>query len=173
MVYDPSQWHDFFVMVGGGAAALTGLVFVAMTLNAEAITQDSAHRYRAIGTLTGFAAAFVICALALMGGQNNQAIGAEWLVVSTIAAIVYISGYVEALRTGGNRAAIRVRRVVFGTLCCLAEMAGAALFMAGQRAGLYIAAVGLVVYVTFMITGAWLLIVWSRDESSRSSGRAE
>jgi hypothetical protein len=26
------KWHDFFIMVGGGAAALTGLVFVAMSL---------------------------------------------------------------------------------------------------------------------------------------------
>ena len=26
------DWHDFYVMVGGGAAALTGLVFVIMTL---------------------------------------------------------------------------------------------------------------------------------------------
>ena len=28
-VYKPGEWHDFFVMVGGAAAVLTGLVFVA------------------------------------------------------------------------------------------------------------------------------------------------
>jgi len=167
MAYDLSQWHDFFVMVGGGAAALTGLVFVAMTLNAAAITQDGAHRYRAIGTLTGFAAAFVICALALMGGQSHQAIGVEWLVVSTIAAAVYLAGYLAAVRTGRNRASVRVNRVVFGTLCCVAEMVGAALLIAGQSVGIYVAAVGMVVYVAFMITGAWLLIVWTRNEASR------
>jgi hypothetical protein len=32
-VYQPEQWHDLFVMVGGGAATLAGLVFVAMSLN--------------------------------------------------------------------------------------------------------------------------------------------
>ena len=32
-VYRPEQWHDFFITVGGGAAVLTGLVFVAMSLN--------------------------------------------------------------------------------------------------------------------------------------------
>src|SRR5207245_1941105 len=31
-MYDPSIWRDYFVMVGGGAAALTGLVFVAVIL---------------------------------------------------------------------------------------------------------------------------------------------
>jgi hypothetical protein len=166
MIYDPTQWHDFFVMVGGGAAALTGLVFVAMTLNVKAVTQDSAHRYRAIGTLTGFAATFVLCALALMGGQNYQAIGAEWLVASFAASFVYIGGYVQAIRAGGNQAAIRVGRVVFGTVCSLVEILGAILLIAGRSAGIYLAATAMVVYVAFMITGAWLLIVWTNTDSA-------
>jgi hypothetical protein len=164
MIYDPNKWHDFFVMVGGGSAALTGLVFVAMTLNIHAVTQDAAHRYRAIGTLTGFAAAFVLCALALMGGQNHQAVGTEWLVVSTFAAVVYIGGYVQARWSGGNHEALRMGRVAFGTLCCVAEIVGAILLITGQVAGLYIAAIGMVVYVGFMITGAWLLIVWTHRD---------
>jgi len=48
-IYRPEQWHDFFVMVGGGAAALTGLVFVALSLNLESIAKDATHRYRANG----------------------------------------------------------------------------------------------------------------------------
>jgi len=32
------QWHDFFLMVGGGAAALAGLVFIAMSINLSIIT---------------------------------------------------------------------------------------------------------------------------------------
>lgn len=71
-VYRPDEWHDFFVMVGGSAAVLTGLVFVAMSLNVNVIAEDATHRYRAIGTLTGITATFVICALALMGGQDQQ-----------------------------------------------------------------------------------------------------
>ena len=81
-----SQLHDFLIMVGGAAAALTGLVFVAMSLNLEVIARDATHRHRAIGTLTGFTAAFMICALALMGDQNEQEAGVEWLVISGVAA---------------------------------------------------------------------------------------
>jgi hypothetical protein len=58
-----------FVMVGGAAAVLTGLVFVAMSFNARVVVEDATHRYRAVGTLTGMTAAFVICALALLGKQ--------------------------------------------------------------------------------------------------------
>jgi hypothetical protein len=90
--YRPELWHDFFVMVGGGAAALAGLVFVAMSLNLDVIARDATHRYRAIGTLTGFTAAFVICALVLMGGQNYQAAGIEWLTVAVIATVIHVNG---------------------------------------------------------------------------------
>src|SRR5271170_2392815 len=101
-VYRPDQWHDFFVTVGGGAAALTGLVFVAMSLNLDAITRDATHRSRAIGTLSGFAAAFVLCTFALMGGENHVAVGIEWTIVSGIATTVYVYGYIQAIRKGGS-----------------------------------------------------------------------
>ncbi len=98
--------------------------------------------------------------------QDNRAIGAEWLVVASVAAVVNVGGYVQAVRTRGNHAAIRVNRVVFGTVCCVAEMTGAVLLIAGQNMGLYVAAVGMVVYIAFMITGAWLLIIWTQDDLS-------
>jgi hypothetical protein len=40
-VYQPGQWHDFLVVAGGGAAAMTGLVFVALSLNLNVVTQDA------------------------------------------------------------------------------------------------------------------------------------
>ena len=54
--------------------------------------------------------------------------------------------------------------MVFGTACGLTEIFGAILLIAGQKVGLYLAAVALVVYVAYLITGAWLLIVWTRPD---------
>jgi hypothetical protein len=158
-IFRPEQWHDFFITVGGGAAALTGLVFVAMSLNVAVIAQDATHRHRAIGTLTGFSAAFVICSLAVMGGQDHRAVGIEWLIVTTVAGGVYIYGYVQALRVGGSAVGLGTTRLVFGTSCYVAEAVGAALLIARQIAGLYVAAVALILLLAFMISGAWLLIV--------------
>jgi len=67
-VYRPDEWRDFFVMVGGSAAVLSGLVFVALSLNIEVILRDSTHRSRSIGTMANFTGIFTVCALALMGG---------------------------------------------------------------------------------------------------------
>ena len=52
------QWNNFFVMVGGGAAALAGLIFVAISINPERIVQNATHKNRAINMLSGFSAIF-------------------------------------------------------------------------------------------------------------------
>jgi modulator of FtsH protease len=49
--YDAAGWQNFYVMVGGAAAALTGLLFVAMSLHSKAIIADPLHASRAVGTL--------------------------------------------------------------------------------------------------------------------------
>ena len=158
-VYRPDQWRDFFMTVGGGAAALTGLVFVAMSLNLEVITRDATHRYRAIGTLAGFAAVFVTCALVTMGGQDHVAVGIEWAVVAGFGTVFYVAGYVRAVRMGGSALWLRRYRLIGGTALYLTEVLGAAVLTVGRVEGLYAAAVAMVALVAFLISGAWLLIV--------------
>src|SRR6202451_3116472 len=97
-IYRPGQWTDFFLLVGTGAVTLTGLVFVAMSLNLKAIAIDATHRHRAINTLTGLALVFMRCALVLMGAQNHRSIGAELFVVSGLSAAIFVKGYVRAIK---------------------------------------------------------------------------
>jgi hypothetical protein len=165
--FRPAQWRDFFVMVGTGAAALTGLVFVAMSLNVAVIMDDSTHRYRAMGNLTGLTSAFILCVLALMGGQHHVAVGTEMLIVSGIAGAVLIWGYVQALRFGSGEENLSSFRMIGGSSCYLLEMLGGVILIAGNVAGLYLAAVGIVVNFYFMISGAWLLLVRVRSDQAR------
>jgi hypothetical protein len=123
-IYRPDQWHDFFLMVGTGAAALTGLVFVALTLNLTSITGDATRRYRAIGVMTGFTAVFMVCALVLMGGQDHRAVGAELLVPSVVAGAVFINGYVQAAKSGRHASQPSLLRTLGGSTCYLAEIVG-------------------------------------------------
>ena len=157
--YRPEQWHDFFIMVGGGAAALAGLVFVAMSLNLEGIVNDATHKYRAIGTLSGFSAAFVICSLALMGGQNYQAVGVEWFIISAFATVMHVNGYIRATKIGKSSVGLQSNLLLFGTGLYIAEIIGAIMLTLGYVAGLYLAAVSLVGLLAFMISGAWLLVM--------------
>src|ERR1700729_1625812 len=94
-VFRTGQWTSFFLLVGTGAVTLTGLVFVAMSLNLKVIAIDATHRYRAVNTLTGLALVFMRCALVLMGAQNHRSIGAELLVVSGLSATIFVKGYTK------------------------------------------------------------------------------
>jgi hypothetical protein len=147
------------VTVGGSAAVLTGLVFVALASNVNVVTQDAAHRYRAIDTLSGMVGIFVICAVVLMGGQDHRAVGIEWLVVAAISLAIYVRGYVQAVRLGGSVDWLRGGRLVVAAVLYLAQLAGAALLVAGHSVGLYVAAVAMVTALAFMISAAWLLVV--------------
>jgi hypothetical protein len=166
-IYQPAEWHDFFVVTGGGAAALAGLVFVAMSINLDVVAPNSTHRGRAINMLTGFTAAFAICALALMGGQSHQAVGTEWLVVATVALVIYVLNYVQAAKRGGITAELRPDRLAAGVTCYAAQIVGAVFLILGYVAGLYVAAVALIVLFALVISGAWLLLVAVDEDRSR------
>jgi modulator of FtsH protease len=165
-IFRPGQWTDFFLLVGTGAVTLTGLVFVAMSLNLKEIVVDATHRNRAINTLTGLALVFMRCALVLMGAQNHRAIGAELFVVCGFSAAVFIKGYAQAIRLSSG---LRLSRIVGGTLVHVIEMIGAALFFFGYEFGLYMAAIAIVANTCYMITAAWLLVIGAFDRKTASS----
>jgi len=162
-IFRPGEWTNFFLLVGTGAVTLTGLVFVAMSLNLKAIAIDATHRYRAINTLTGLALVFMRCALVLMGAQNHRSIGAELFVVSGVSAAIFVRGYTRAIRMSTG---LRLSRIIGGSLVHLAEMIGATVLFLGYLSGLYIAAVAMVLNTCYMITAAWLLVIGAFDEGT-------
>jgi hypothetical protein len=155
-VYQPAVWHDYFLMVGGGAAALTGLVFVAMTLHLEEVTGDPVHRHRARTILTGLTAVFIRCALVLMGGQNGQAVAIELIVVLAVVEVILYSSFRLAERSADRGVFLRT---VGSFACLVTEQIGALILFFGHEWGLYVVAVGMMSSFIFMVTGAWLLLV--------------
>jgi hypothetical protein len=158
-IYRPEVWSSFFQLVGASAAALTGLIFVSMSLNVQVITRDANHRYRAICNLAGLTHVFVVCALAIMGGQDHLSVGAEWLVVASIADIIYILGYTQARKDGRSSVGLSIKRLTVGVSCYVVEMVGAILIMLGYTTGIYVASVAMIVNIAFFISGAWLIMV--------------
>jgi hypothetical protein len=165
----PSFWHDYFITVGGGAAALTGLVFVAMTLHLEEITKDPVHRHRARTILTGLTAVFIRCALVLMGGQNNQAVAVELIGVLVVVEVILYSSIRSAAASADRGVLLRT---VGSFACLVVEQAGAIVFFFGGAWGLYVVGLGMMSSFIFMVTGAWLLLVGvgSREAASARSG---
>jgi hypothetical protein len=186
-MFDAPLWRDYFVMVGGGGAALTGLVFVAMSLHLSDIASNTTHRHRARTILTALTSVFARCALVLMGGQSARAVGVELFVVIVGVEIAVFRSLNEALRDsgaaqrgvlfrslnealrGGSGAA--QRGVLFRTLayaaCLIIEQTGAAILFFGHTWGLYAVGVGMMTSFLFIVSGAWLLLV-GVDSQARS-----
>ena len=166
-IYLPDQWNNFFFMVGSGAAALAGLIFVAMSINHEIIFRNTTHKNRAINMLTGFTAVFMACSFALIGNQYLGVLGFEWLVLWLIATGIFIRGYVRAIKSGMSSIGLSTPRLAGGTICYLAEVIGAIFLILGYSAGLYLAAIAITILFAFLISGAWLLMIGIYEDRAK------
>ena len=86
---DLAGWGNFYVMLGGAAAALTGLIVVAMSLHVRAIARSAPHRGLARGSLTGLVGLVVISGFALFPGQTTITFGAE---IAAVGAVLFMTG---------------------------------------------------------------------------------
>jgi modulator of FtsH protease len=154
--FHAAVWHEYFMTVGGGAAALTGLVFVAMTLHLDEIINNPVHRHRARTILAGLTAVFIRCGLVLMGGQTDQAVAVEIIAVLVVVEAILYRSIKQAARDADNEVLLRA----LGSFACLVlEQVGAVILFLGASWGLYVVALGMMSSFIFMVTGAWLLLV--------------
>ena len=84
MGYLPGMWRDFGVTVAGLAGALTGLLFVAVSLKSETLARSRSLRSRAAQTLVLFMTA-AIAAILLVAPQPGSALGAELLALAAVS----------------------------------------------------------------------------------------
>jgi modulator of FtsH protease len=80
--YDPATWEAFFTAITGAAAALTGLLFVAVSINLDNILKGTTMLpTRAAETLAILLFVLISSALALVP-QDVELLGAEILVIT-------------------------------------------------------------------------------------------
>ena len=165
-----SSWHDYFIVVGSGSAALTGLVFVAMTLHLNEIVTNPVHRHRARTILAGLTAVFIRSALVLMGDQNAQAVAVELIVVLLVVEAILFRSIRQAA-SGADSGVLM--RTIGSFACLLLEQAGAVVLFFGNAWGLYAVGLGMMSSFIFMVTGAWLLLVGvGTQEAAAATARA-
>ena len=75
--YLASPWSEFSVAVVGAAAALTGLLFVAVSINIEQILAVGPLAGRALSTMILFVIPLVVGILVLVPDQSPTALGLE------------------------------------------------------------------------------------------------
>jgi hypothetical protein len=87
----PADWQGFAEMTGGASGALTGLLFVAVSLNATRIAGHQGLRASATQTLVLFLAPLVIAATLLTPDQPDWALGAELIAIGLVTSWILLS----------------------------------------------------------------------------------
>ncbi|HSS31719.1 MAG TPA: hypothetical protein VLL27_00375 [Solirubrobacterales bacterium] len=157
--YDPTEWRDLFVAVAGASAALTGLLFVAVSINLERILKFEGLPERALETLLFLVSVLLVSIVGLIPGQSHLALGLELLFVSLVTTVVILR--LPTIRTGEAdverswviaRWAVRLAATlpfVVGAVSVLAECGG----------GLYWVVAGILFAIIAAVASAWVLLV--------------
>jgi hypothetical protein len=156
--YAVGDWTDLFVASAGASAALTGLLFVAVSVNIEDILKNPGLPARALQTLLLLLGAVVVSLVGLIPGQSTTALGIEllalglgfgiWVFVLAARSIPEVREYIHPV--------YHVAIVVPGTVLFVI---GGASVLAQGGGGLYWTIGGIVGALLGASINAWVLLV--------------
>lgn len=152
------SWDTFTVVVGGAAAALLGLLFVAISIRLDTIMASTELRSRAAQTLVLFVSTLLLSLLLSVPGQPVRLLGGELMALAVLSGAALLA----LDRRAGQPSGQRINRVldlvspnVFTSLLLFA--AGLVLAL-GLHAGLYVLVLPVLAAFLGGVTSAWLFM---------------
>jgi hypothetical protein len=152
------EWHDFFLAIVGAAAALLGLLFVALSINLERILSFPWLPGRAAETIVVFFEALVVSALCLVP-QRTNALGFEVLATGIAGWLFPVTAQIR------GRAEVKTQRVPFRGRVVLIQIATLPVIVAGVSiavdagGGLYWLVPAIIFLLAVGLMNAWVLLV--------------
>ena len=153
-------WANFFVAEVGAAAALSGLIIVAISINLQRILSFPQLPGRAAEMLILLVGALTACSLALMPGQPLKVLGGEILaagLLMTGAPLVIQARQLPVMKT--QPLTWWIWRGLIGVCAGLPVLIGGGVLISGASTGLYWLAAGVLVTFAATVWNAWILLV--------------
>jgi hypothetical protein len=165
-----SGWENFFVGELGASAALTGLVFVGVSVNLTKILGSSYLPNRALEALVALVAVLFMCSLLLIPGQSFLATGIEVLLIGLIDWMTMLLLQRNSLRKMQAQDHRTFARIIldhrtFARIILVCQMAalsfviaGIVLLISGTNGLYWIVAATLLSFLA-AFNDAWILII--------------
>jgi modulator of FtsH protease len=172
----PADWEGFAETVGTSSGALTGLLFVSVSLNASRIAGHQGLRASAAQTLVLFLTPLIMSAMLLVPGQPNWVLGAEFIVAGLGASVVLVrTGQLKRGLPDDDQRLVRIfdHRSTNVVVMLLFVASGIAI-AAGADAGLYLLLPASLVAFISGVLNAWNFLLppqhRHRDEERQKDG---
>jgi hypothetical protein len=153
--YNPEAWHELFIMLGGSLAALTGLLFVAISIQISKIKKAPHWQIRAFGNIFALIGLLIEASLVLMP-QNRVTLGTE-IVIANLFLLFFIPVrlFVHLSRLDAK---MPTRRLISGMIAWVLGAVGGAGLIAEIGGGMYLVTISCLCLIWICILNAWSLM---------------
>jgi len=154
-----AEWHDMFVAIAGAAAALTGLLFVAVSINLTRILEFEILPTRAVETLSIMIGLLLLSVIMLVPGQGSTLLGAEILVLGVVLTAVLLPKRLRIPRNKAEPLTWTITPILIVTAGTLPMVIAGISVLAGGGGGLYWLVPEVILGFVGAILNAWILLV--------------
>ncbi len=149
-------WGNFFVAEAGAAAALSGLLFVAVSINLTRILSFQHLPTRALEALTALLSVLIVSTWSLIPGQPAVMYGMELAATGVIAWVVHTLALVRTRGAPRYKFAVRV---FMNQIPSLPFIVAGVLLMAGHAKGVYWVVPGTLLSLVAGVYESWVLLI--------------
>jgi modulator of FtsH protease len=171
----PADWQGFAEMTGAASGALTGLLFVAVSLNATRIAGHQGLRASAAQTLVLFLVPLAMAMALLTPGQPDWALGGELIATGLVASLILTStaSKKHGLGEDDRRLISRFNRKSASLFVLVLFVSSGATMASGADAGLYLLLPASVVSLLSGVLNAWYFLLPPPEAYRGSKGDRE
>jgi hypothetical protein len=153
-------WTNYLSVQAGVAATLTGLVFVAVSINLSRILEIAGLTGRAAESLLQLFGVVIVSTIVLIPGQQQFAIGMEMLLVGSVLWLVQTGFQLRHVTSmTGQPRLWAATRIVQTQLASVPLVIAGILLLRGSSQGLYWLAAGCVLSLVAGVASSWVLLV--------------
>lgn len=164
--YRPEAWHELYLMLGGSAAALAGLLFVAMSIHLDDVLKVPFLRTFARNNTIAMIV-LVVRAAAILMPQNHLMLAVELILLDAFGFVMASTVLVHSRHMPRGRKFRAAATVLSGVL----GVAGAISLVAETGGGMYVITAAYLLLFCIIMSSAWALMTGVYQADRRSKRR--